>query len=263
MHLIVASRDDEASTSMAEYFIENGPFREFSGDIYKSGDKVLAFIGKKHLYWEGPEELEKNSGMSFSDIIFLSRHSSAADIKSVTTHPTGNFRNSADLGGEPRRISTSYPEMMTAYLRYLKTRIEIPGVEVTFEATHHGPLIDIPNFYFEIGTTREQWKDTEILEACLDTVKKVSPGKGDNFVGVGGGHYMTKVTEYAVNNEVNVGHMISKHSLTEIDHEMVRMAIKKTPECRGFIVDRKGVKSNAKSIIDSIVDSDSLEKIVV
>ena len=263
MHLMVASRQDEASTSMGEYFIENGPFSELSKDLYSSGDMVLAFIKEKHLYWNGPDALEKELNMEFSDIIFLSRHSSVADIKSVTVHPTGNFRNSADLGGMPRKISKAYPEMMTAYLRKLRSSMNVPGVEVTFEATHHGPLIDIPNFYFEIGTTKEQWADPDILDVCLDAVNSASPGKGDNFVGVGGGHYMTKVTDYAVQNEVNVGHMISKHSLAEIDQEMIQLAVEETPRCRGFILDRKGVKSNAKAIIESMADTYSLEKIVV
>ena len=264
MHqLIIASKMDEASMSMAEFILDKGEFREFKPGLYMNSNRILAFIDEKHLFWEDPGMIERETGEAPRDIVFLSRHSSAADIKSVTVHPTGNFRNTADLGGMPRALSMADPETMTGYLKFLRTSTSLPGVEITFEATHHGPLLDIPNFYFEIGTTAEQWTNEEILNSCYETIMGAAPVAGGNFVGVGGGHYMSKITEYVVENNVNVGHMISKHSLVEIDRDMIIRAVERTPGCAGFLVDRKGVKSKAKEIVDSISDEYSLEKIVV
>lgn len=262
MHLFVASMEDPASISMGNAIIRDGRFQPEADGLYRYKECMLALINQRHLYWNGVEDIEQGSGNKIQDVVFLSRHSSAAGIRSITVHPTGNY-GSAELGGEPQTLTQSNPSMMTSYLRYVKEAFKNPSVEVTFEATHHGPLIYKPNFYFEIGTTEREWNDSEILEVCMDTIFCSTARNERNFVGVGGGHYMTKVTQYVLENSVNVGHMISKHSLAEITESMIMQAVEKTPQCSGFLIDRKGVKSRQKEIINHICDERSLEKIVI
>lgn len=262
MHLFIASSQDEASISMGNALIKDGRFQPEPNGLYRYRDSVLAIIGEKHLFWNGIEDLERISGLRFDDVVFLSRHSSAADIRSVTVHPTGNY-GQADLGGKPGTLTPANPPMMSSYLIYLKEFMKNPSIQVTFEATHHGPSIDRPNFYFEIGTTRNEWNDHDILQICTDTIFDSMQSNSGNFVGAGGGHYMTKVTQYVAENRVNVGHMISKHSLAEITEDLLLQAVDRTPGCSGFLIDRKGVKSRQKEIINRICDSRSLEKIVI
>jgi D-aminoacyl-tRNA deacylase len=57
--------------------------------------------------------------------------------------------------------------------------------------------------------------------------------------------------------------MISKHSLSEITGAMILQAVEKTPRCAGFLIDRKGVKSRQKELINHICDERSLEKIII
>ncbi len=264
MHLILASREDEASMSMAGRLLETVDFRgypDYDG-LLAHGDFLFSYIEVKHLFLENFDQLFGSLSERVSDVIFLSRHSSKADIKSLTVHPTGNF-NGALLGGREKRLSMSDPGKMTSTLRAMNQIYSGSTFSVTFEATHHGPLLDMPNFFIEIGTTEAQWKDDEALDTVVQSI--MSPVKQGlpSYVGAGGGHYMPKVTRYAIENDVDVGHMISKHALEEISESMLLQSIEKTPNCKGFIVDRKGVKSQAKQLISSISDQFSLETILV
>lgn len=264
MHLILASREDEASMSMAGKLLETVDFRAFGEheDILSHGDYLFSYIRVKHLYLENFKQLYGGIMERIDDIIFLSRHSSKADIKSLTVHPTGNF-NEAMLGGRERKLSVSDPGKMTSTLRKMNELYSGSTFSVTFEATHHGPLLDIPNFFIEIGTTEEQWKDPEALDTVTRAI--MAPGGSSNpaFVGAGGGHYMPKVTRYALENGIDIGHMISKHAMEGISESMIQQSIDRTPSCRGFVIDRKGVKSQGKQLISAISDAMGLEMIMV
>ncbi len=264
MHLILASREDEASMSMAGRLLETVDFRNYTGydGVLAHGNFLFSFIDVKHLFLENFDQLFGSLREKISDVIFLSRHSSKADIKSLTVHPTGNF-NGALLGGREKRLSMSDPGKMTATMRAMNQIYRGSTFSVTFEATHHGPLLDIPNFFIEIGTTEAQWKDTDALDTVVQSIMAPVTQRLPSYVGAGGGHYMPKVTRYAMENDVDVGHMISKHALEEINESMFLQSIEKTPNCKGFIVDRKGVKSQAKQLISSVCDQFGLEVILV
>ncbi len=264
MHLILASREDEASMSIAGRLLETVDFSEHNDfeNIKVHGDYFFSYIDVKHLYLENFNELFGNFKDKIEDIIFLSRHSSKADIKSLTVHPTGNF-NGALLGGREKKLSLSDPGKMTSTLRAMNEFYGGSVFSVTFEATHHGPLLDIPNFFIEIGTTEQQWKDPEALDTVVHSILEPNGQKFPTFVGAGGGHYMPKVTKYAIENQVDIGHMISKHSLEGITESMIQQSVEKTPDCRGFVIDKKGVKSEAKQLIMGMADDLGLEIITV
>ncbi len=264
MHLILASREDEASMSMASRLLETFDFREFEGQdgVRSHGDYLFSYIGVKHLYLENFGQLYAGIRDRVKDIIFLSRHSSKADIKSLTVHPTGNF-NGALLGGREKKLSMSDPGKMTSTLRAMNQIYGGSLFSVTFEATHHGPLLNIPNFFIEIGTTEAQWKDPDALDCVIHAIMKPETVGYPAFVGAGGGHYMPKVTRYALENQIDIGHMISKHALEDITESMIIQSIEKTPSCKGFVIDRKGVKSQAKQLISGISDQLGLEMVMV
>lgn len=72
---------------------------------------------------------------------------------------------------------------------------------------------------------------------------------------------MPKVTRYVMENSINVGHLISKHSQESITMEQIREAIDKTPRCRGFIMDRKGCRGPVRALIRELCDDQNLELI--
>ncbi len=264
MHLIIASRADRASMAMANRLVGSGRF-EPNGDgpdAYRYKDYTLKFIEKSHLHYDTLTDREKGITQEVRDIVFLSSHSSRAEIKSLTTHPTGNF-GEAMLGGKERTLSTTSPSRMTAALKSLAASYGGDGFEITLESTHHGPCLDIPHYYLEIGTTQKEWNDEKALDAAFEAVFSEPERGAGNFVGIGGGHYMPKVTSYVMENQVNVGHLISKHYQDTITEGQIEEAVAKTPGCRGFIMDRKGCRGPVRAMIRDFADNHNLEIIKI
>ena len=260
-HLIVSSNADDASKVMADHILESFSFEKNTDGVLHYKDYILVRIEEKHLFMNDLPSVVLPLRPNIKDIIFLSKHSSSADIKSITVHPTGNF-SSADLGGLPGKLSESDPEKMSSALRAMKESYSGEYFSVTFEATHHGPLLTIPNYYIEIGTSEREWTRGDALDLIMEGVFTES-NNFDNFVGIGGGHYMPKITEYFYRNSLNMGHMISKHSLEGITEELLKQSVMKTRNCKGFIMDNKGTKSVAKSMVEKVADELSLEIIKI
>ncbi len=255
MPLIIASTEDEASMSMFSYLLDNYDFREDQGRfLYRDFEMIK--INTNHIYYD------TDFDSKYGYIIFLSKHSSAAGIKSMTAHPTGNFGDSK-LGGKPKTLNLSDPYHMSGVLRKMAETYAGREFEVTFEATHHGPIVNLPNFFVEIGTTREEWTDNEALSTVTDAV--INPDDRDYpaFLAIGGGHYAPKITEYFKKNEVNIGHIISKHDHDALEKYQIIDAIKKTPGFKGIIMDKKGTRGNVRSMVKDIVDEESLELIQI
>lgn len=264
MHLIIASKQDEASRSMACHLLETVEFREdgFGPDILKHGEYLFSYIEERHLFFSEFDQRYGSLRSNIDDVIFLSRHSSAAEVKSITVHPTGNY-GEAKLGGMENTLSVSDPQKMTSALRSMAEYYAGNEFSVTFEATHHGPLLGLPNFFIEIGTQSEQWKNKEALDIVMHGLFSKMKANSDSYVGIGGGHYMPKITKYALENPVNIGHMISKHALENISEGLIMESIRKTGNCTGFVVDKKGTKSKPKEMITKIADGLNLEIIYV
>ena len=49
----------------------------------------------------------------------------------------------------------------------------IEEFEVTLETTHHGPLLDTPTLFIEIGSTEEHWGRTDAAEVWADDCRRV------------------------------------------------------------------------------------------
>lgn len=261
--LLVASKSDEASRSMLDYILEKEAFTQSESDkIMEHGNFILAVFDERHLYLDNIEKFLSDNRVEAKGVIFLSRHSSKADIKSITVHPTGNF-SGALLGGKPGTLTLSYPVAMSASLRYLKENFSGDNFEITFEATHHGPLLNMMNYYIEIGTTEKQWEDRGALEVVRGAIFDREDRKYETFVGIGGGHYMPKITEYFLKNNINLGHMIPKYALDSITEDMILQAVEKTPGCKGFIMDKKGTKAQARDLLKKISDERELEIVTI
>ena len=258
--LFIASRKDPSGSAIYEYIKDKFSWEE-NHSILINGSNALHIIDDSLLYANYPE---KTFGDKYhiKNIIFLSKHSSVKEISSLTVHPMGNF-TTADLGGNVGTFSMSSPGMMTSALRLIKDNYTGDRFMITLEATHHGPLTDIPSFFAEIGTTPEDWSDPEALNALSSAVMESGENNYPNYIGIGGGHYTPKITSYAFQNNINVGHIISKHRHNELTIDIVQEAIRKTPGMKGFIIDKKGSKASALNIVRRISDEEGFENIIL
>ncbi len=255
MILIIASEKDKASINMANKLLELYNFNK-TGNEYVYKNYKLRFIDTLHIY------TDINNLDNINSVIFLSKHSSIADVKSLTVHAIGNFRK-AELGGYDNKIVESDPERMSSSLRYIKNNYDGNYFEVTFEATHHGPYLEKPSYFIEIGTTENEWNNSEILDLMAHSIIDNDIKNYENFVGIGGGHYAPKISDYFFKNNINIGHIIPKYVHDFIEKYEIINAVDKTYKCKGFLIDNHGTKSRVKSFINEISDSRGLEIIKI
>ena len=258
--VIISSGKDQVSLALGRKMLEMYKFSNQGNGTSFTYDKfILIFIEDIHLNYSNINNLGQAYG-DVMDVIILSRHSSAANVKSMTVHPTGNF-GEAKLGGESGRLSVSDPAMMSETLRTMKSLAAGTDYSVTFEATHHGPLSDFPMFYAEIGTVDDQWKEDGVQEILIKSIMESREPGGKSYVGVGGGHYMPKVTSMILSSGENAGHMISKHAAAS--QELIGLALNRTPGASGFILDRKGTTGETRNYVRNLCDEKGLELITV
>ena len=258
--LFIASRTDPSGSAIYEYMKNEFTWVEKEG-ILMNGDIALDILDNSLLFENYPERIFKDK-FQIDNIIFLSKHSSVKEISSLTVHPMGNF-STADLGGKVGSFSMSSPGMMTSALRLVKDKYKGDRFMITLEATHHGPLTDIPSFFAEIGTTSRDWSDPEALHALSAAVMETEENSYPNYIGIGGGHYTPKITNYVLQNNVNVGHIISKHRHNELTMDMLQEVIIKTPAMKGFIIDKKGSKASVLKLVKEISEREGFENIIL
>jgi D-aminoacyl-tRNA deacylase len=185
-------------------------------------------------------------------IVFISRHSSKSGKPTLSVHTPGNF-GEAELGGLPRTLSVAPAVAMQTALKALyRLRQEMNlNYEVSYECTHHGPSLNVPVMFVELGSSEPQWNDSKAAQAVGDAavsaiVNFSAPG-GSSVVGIGGTHYNQKFTRMALAGEAVFGHMIPKYAISTIDSEMLSQCAKKTLEKATLaVLDWKGIASQDK-----------------
>ncbi|EQD78639.1 D-aminoacyl-tRNA deacylase, partial [mine drainage metagenome] len=88
--VLVESSQDPSSVSISRFLAEHYPFRtgRIPG-ILSTGRYVLYRSEEKHLHMNNLDETLSKLGIAPTTIIFLSKHSSQAKIKSLTVHAMG------------------------------------------------------------------------------------------------------------------------------------------------------------------------------
>jgi D-aminoacyl-tRNA deacylase len=123
--------------------------------------------------------------------------------------------------------------------------------QVCYEGTHHGPSLDVPTMFAELGSSPQQWQDAKAAEvvanAAMETVKQFGSKPVKTVLGIGGPHYNSRFTRMALENEVAFGHMIPKYAVPEADVNVLQQCVEKTSEkVETIILDWKGIKGEDK-----------------
>jgi len=258
-YLIVASKNDKAGaniTTQLSQFRENpvlaGMKRDSVGfDFYLVDDEI---IYTKNL------DLEKINQYDF--IIFASRHKSEQQEKTISIHAPGNFRN-AQYGGESGKVcktSAFFQKQLFEKLNKTAREHDLTRYKITLECTHHGPLIDKPCVFVEIGSTEFEWTDRKagfvVAKTIKDFIHEFKPNPYNEIaIGIGGPHYCPNFNKIQLNSNVAISHVISQYNFP-LTEEMVREAIDKTEEEIDFaILDWKGLgTSEQRQEILNILD---------
>ena len=229
MRVLVASEADEASRAQRDALLELASWSEdarFEGlSTWRRGDLWLVTIAEHHLYRDRLDEtIAGHFGGPPELLVYLSKHRSESGTPSLTVHPIGNL-GSADFGGVARTLVPAAARAMTAALRALRREAAGLRYNVTFEATHHGPYLATPTFYIEQGSTEREWADREAARAIARTLLGLEPVDARIAIGVGGGHYVPRHTDVALERRVAFGHLLPAYALPSVDEAMLAQAV--------------------------------------
>ena len=257
MILLVASSKDIAGLNIAKHILKNYPFKK-TAETHQNNPVFSTDInGKKVSYIMLKEESVNAQHLpdTFTNlnlIVFLSRHSSASGTPTLSVHTPGNF-STAELGGLPKQVSVSPATAMQNVLKalmYFKEGMNLP-YEVSYECTHHGPSLNVPTMFVELGSSEKQWHDSKAAEAvahaAMSAIGKFGASEKTAVLGIGGTHYNQRFTRMALEDKAVFGHMIPKYAVPDVDAEMLRQCVERTLEkvdCA--VLDWKGIKSADK-----------------
>lgn len=263
MIIFVASKQDTAGINIANQLINNYSFEKLSETFQTNPvyTKTLHNKQTKLLFVEteivNTQFLETLVNPEL--LIFLSRHSSATGIPTLSVHTPGNL-SEAKFGGKLKTISISPAGAMKNALCEMDKQVNEKKLDykVSYEVTHHGPSLNIPSTFVELGSSPKQWVDVEAAKVVADAaVAAVCECSNCSVaVGIGGPHYNKKFTKLALNNERAFGHMIPKYALESVDVETIQQCIERTLEpVDSVVLDWKGIKGEHKPKIVSAVES--------
>jgi len=191
---------------------------------YRSGSVDMLELKDSPVYADWLDDIGTDM------IIFLSRHSSAKGVVSFTAHAEGNWSDRNGLGGKPHSLAVAAPERMLSFLKAMK---EVSGgIEVVYEATHHGPLLNTPSCFVELGpdaviTDRDRDDLIKKLEkGVYSMLYGNTPSYDKVAVGIGGMHYSARFTKYALEGKYAFSHIMPKYYVDEVS--MIQQAIDKS-----------------------------------
>jgi D-tyrosyl-tRNA(Tyr) deacylase len=242
-YLVVVSEVDPVAPQVAERW----------GSLPATGERVdsvpLRRLGPQTLVLRRPDlhvhderldlRLPESLRAERPTLLFPSVHRSRENVVCLTVHPLGNLGPTSEVGGRPRRVNPTDPRSMTSVLRQLAEQGPAVGLPATFEATHHGPELDLPSFFVEIGYGAAPGPPPEGVRILARVISEIEPDASDRIaMGVSGGHYAPHFTDLALRRRWAFGHLISRHALEAIDAPTARQAYAAVPGAEGIVFAR-------------------------
>lgn len=196
------------------------------------GNKIYLWIQHNPLlnlnFCDELFEEELNIGNDIiSEVLFLSKHTAASGKASLTVHPIG-IPQGLDSGGFIGRASPPSTFISSLYRAiYDEVNLKNLPFEITHEATHHGPYLNRPTCFVEIGSTESNWNDRDAGISWSDIIMKTLTARKNEKVqpkfvvcSIGGGHYVPKINDICrIGNEIAIGHMLASYTLQSFFEE--------------------------------------------
>ncbi|MEK6848639.1 MAG: D-aminoacyl-tRNA deacylase [Nanoarchaeota archaeon] len=235
--------------------------------------KQLEALGVAVFYTENElitsENIDKQVASEF--IVFISKHKSIEHKKTLSVHPIGNLSGEAKFGGKPLSVVKSSAIALKRMFQILnETAVAMNShYEITLEATHHGPYIDTPCLFIELGSSEEEWNDQTaamiIAKSVLMFIAEFPVLQGKGFtptIGIGGTHYCPNFNKVQLNSDYAISHIIAQYNFP-LSKEIIQDAIAKTLEKTNIILlDWKGLgKAKERDALLEIISSIALTTI--
>ena len=236
--LIAVNNDDIASTNQAKFLLENHQWLHRddveSHRAFEIGNVRMWYLPKRIL-WE--DHLDRRwydaTGETVREVIFPSRHAAVSGKPCLTLHPIGvphhPLAEEPPFGGRSGFAPPPNPRI-APWWRLLHRKWKekaIPDFSLSLEVTHHGPILDVPAMFIEVGSTEPYWPNEEaahLLSKIIAEGLRFEEGFSNQgwsqrnvgepvLVTLGGGHYAPKANKLGLEDNVWIGHMLANHSL--------------------------------------------------
>jgi len=265
--LLVCSETDIPSVNMKSQLLKKREWQDIgtfgNSNFIENGGTVMMTTPDLHIHIEDIDQRVADAGISVDEVVFMSRHSAASGEAALTVHPIGNFHENK-FGGKERTLVRSNPALMTDALRKIVKYNDMENFKVCFEVTHHGPWLERPTFFIEIGSDERNWGNEKAADILSNVLLNMEPNGYDAAVGVGGGHYAPRFTEVALGFKINFGHMLPNYQIEGAgDEDIVRMVRDAcTASDTGLVyIHRKSMKGEEEKRISELIASAGFELI--
>jgi len=248
MPAIIISEKDPAGMNIREQLL-----KEF--DFKPNGKK---FNEKEILQYKNFEIILTPERQVFADsvnlyetdfFIFASTHTSKTGKPCLTVHPIGNW-GVAELGGRSNTLVKTSAELLRDYLFGLHFYVEENKLQyaVCLEATHHGPYLEKPTIFIELGSSAKQWKDKNAANAIAKTIVNYwdcsdkQNGHAPVCVALGGNHYCPEFTKLVLRKNFAISHICPEYALQNFNENKLKQMIEGTVEkVDSILIDEKGL----------------------
>jgi D-aminoacyl-tRNA deacylase len=244
--LLIVSEPDIASTIQGDALLKRGGWIEIEdvegGRVWKHEIKgvYLWWFGKRLLMEDDLDaRFTKKSGVNIDEVIFLSRHFAASGRPSLTLHvigvpgeyPHGEMAQHGGVKGKVMLPNSRFASWYRLMCQFAHQRGLAPEFELTIETTHHGPCLEVPTMFIEIGSSETHWGRVDAAEVWADVMEiglglDGSRGIGNwnsisneeksvakVMIGIGGGHYAPRHTDVLRKTDCWAGHQLANYAL--------------------------------------------------
>jgi D-aminoacyl-tRNA deacylase len=269
MILLVVSKKDLAGINISKQVLQLYPFIKTTQTFQENPIYTATINGKQVTHIILNEETINAQYLpecfpNVNLVVFISRHSSQSGTPTLSVHTPGNF-GAAELGGLSGELSVSPAAAMQNALQTLhrlKEQMKL-DYQVSYECTHHGPSLQVPTMFVELGSSSKQWVDQQaaavVAQAAFEAIANFGDSKQNSVLGIGGTHYNQKFTNMALKNEVAFGHMIPKYAIQNINLQIIQQCVMRTQEkVESIILDWKGIKSEDKPTLLKVLQETGL-----
>ena len=250
---IISSSKDPAGTNIRNNLIELFDFEKINekfddNEVYQNKNIKLYLTNDELVY---SENIDKKIDADI--LIFASKHRSKENTPSFAVHAIGNW-GEARLGGKEKQICHSSAVLLKNMFIELNENAKEMKYDITLEATHHGPFVEKPAVFVEIGSTEKEWNEKQNGEIIARTIMDSIKNENKNYkiaIGIGGPHYCSNFNKIVLKTDIALSHICPKYALQNLDEELIKQAIEKTVEKVDFILlDWKGLGTEKNRIVE-------------
>ena len=238
--MIAVNAGDIASYNQAKYLLKKFDWHELGeieGKIAYQYNDIRMWMFEGGILYEDNIDMrwQDNTNEIVTEVIFPSRHAAASGKPSLTLHPIGiphlevgetpPFGGKSGFAPPPSTRLSSWWKMLQSY--YANTDLA-NQFELTLEVTHHGPWLDVPALFIEIGSTEATWPNEDAAELLAEIIADGMAFESECHIGLwdskenaddlvlvtlGGGHYAPRANKLASLDGVWLGHMLATYAL--------------------------------------------------